>query len=223
MIHVITKFDRPPQEAIDNFRKIAVATVYEASGRKGQVDSLIKPLRRGLKICGPAFTVQCHPKDNLMLHKALQKASPGDILITTTGQYYQAGYWGDLMTTSAIARKLGGLAIDGCIRDSEEIIESGFPVFCRGFSITGTVKNTLGLINHPIIFGGTVVNPGDIVLGDDDGMVIVDRSKCDEIYASSAKRVEKEIQKAELLKTGKTSVELDKLDKIFDALGMQED
>ncbi|MDJ0913595.1 MAG: 4-carboxy-4-hydroxy-2-oxoadipate aldolase/oxaloacetate decarboxylase [Desulfobacterales bacterium] len=223
MIHVITKFDRPPQEAIDNFRKIAVATVYEASGRKGQVDSLIKPLRRGLKICGPAFTVQCHPKDNLMLHKALQKASPGDILITTTGQYYQAGYWGDLMTTSAIARKLGGLAIDGCIRDSEEIIESGFPVFCRGFSITGTVKNTLGLINHPIIFGGTVVNPGDIVLGDDDGMVIVDRSKCDEIYASSAKRVEKEIQKAELLKTGKTSVELNKLDKIFDALGMQED
>ncbi len=223
MIHVITKFDRPPQETIDNFRKIAVATVYEASGRKGQVDSLIKPLRRGLKICGPAFTVQCHPKDNLMLHKALQKASPGDILITTTGQYYQAGYWGDLMTTSAIARKLGGLAIDGCIRDSEEIIESGFPVFCRGFSITGTVKNTLGLINHPIIFGGTVVNPGDIVLGDDDGMVIVDRSKCDEIYASSAKRVEKEIQKAELLKTGKTSVELNKLDKIFDALGMQED
>ncbi|MDJ0828953.1 MAG: 4-carboxy-4-hydroxy-2-oxoadipate aldolase/oxaloacetate decarboxylase [Desulfobacterales bacterium] len=223
MIHVITKFDRPPQEAIDNFRKIAVATVYEASGRKGQVDSLIKPLRRGLKICGPAFTVQCHPKDNLMLHKALQKASPGDILITTTGQYYQAGYWGDLMTTSAIARKLGGLAIDGCIRDSEEIIESGFPVFCRGFSITGTVKNTLGLINHPIIFGGTVVNPGDIVLGDDDGMVIVDRSKCDEIYASSVKRVEKEIQKAELLKTGKTSVELNKLYKIFDALGMQED
>ncbi len=223
MIHVITKFDRPPQETIDNFRKIAVATVYEASGRKGQVDSLIKPLRRGLKICGPAFTVQCHPKDNLMLHKALQKASPGDILITTTGQYYQAGYWGDLMTTSAIARKLGGLAIDGCIRDSEEIIESGFPVFCRGFSITGTVKNTLGLINHPIIFGGTVVNPGDIVLGDDDGMVIVDRSKCDEIYASSVKRVEKEIQKAELLKTGKTSVELNKLDKIFDALGMQED
>ncbi len=223
MIHVITKFDRPPQETIDNFRKIAVATVYEASGRKGQVDSLIKPLRRGLKICGPAFTVQCHPKDNLMLHKALQKASPGDILITTTGQYYQAGYWGDLMTTSAIARKLGGLAIDGCIRDSEEIIESGFPVFCRGFSITGTVKNTLGLINHPIIFGGTVVNPGDIVLGDDDGMVIVDRSKCDEIYASSVKRVEKEIQKAELLKTGKTSVELNKLYKIFDALGMQED
>ncbi len=223
MIHVITKFDRPPQEAIDNFRKIAVATVYEASGRKGQVDSLIKPLRRGLKICGPAFTVQCHPKDNLMLHKALQKASPGDILITTTGQYYQAGYWGDLMTTSAIARKLGGLAIDGCIRDSEEIIESGFPVFCRGFSITGTVKNTLGLINHPIIFGGTVVNPGDIVLGDDDGMVIVDRSKCDEIYASSVKRVEKEIQKAELLKTGKTSVELNNLYKIFDALGMQED
>lgn len=223
MVHVITKFERPSNEAIENFSKLAVATVYEASGRQGQVNSRIKPVRRGVKICGPAFTVQCHPKDNLMLHKALQKASPGDIIVATTAGYYEAGYWGDLMTTSAIARKLGGLAIDGCIRDSEEIAETGFPVFCRGFAITGTVKNTLGLINHPTIFGGTMVNPGDIILGDDDGMVIVDRSRCEEIYASSVKRVEKEIEKAKLLQTGKTSVELNKLDAKFEVLGLKED
>ncbi len=222
MIHVITKFERPSMETLDNFRKLAVATVYEASGRIGQVNSHIKPIRRGLKICGPAFTVQCHPKDNLMLHKALELASPGDIIISTTGEYFEAGYWGDLMTVSAVSKKLGGLAIDGCVRDSEEIIGSGFPVFCRGFSITGTAKNTLGLVNHPIIFGGAIVNPGDIVLGDDDGMVIIDRSKCDEIYTNSLKRVEKEIQKAELLKSGKTSVELNKLDNIFSALGMKQ-
>ena len=127
------------------------------------------------------------------------------------------------MTTSAIARNLGGLAIDGCVRDSAELIESGFPVFCRGFAITGTVKKTLGLINHPIIFGGAIVNPGDIIMGDDDGMVIVDRTKCHEIYENSLKRVEKEIQKAELLKSGKTSVELNKLDETFKALGMREE
>ena len=223
MIHVITKFERPSKDMIDNFKQMAVATVYEASGRQGQVNSRIKPIRRGVKICGPAFTVQCHPKDNLMLHKALEKASPEDIIVATTGEHYEAGYWGDLMTTSAIARKIGGLAIDGCIRDSAEIASSGFPVFCRGFCITGTVKNTLGHINHPIIFGGAIVNPGDIVLGDDDGMVIVDRSKCDEIYANALERVEKEVQKAELLKSGKTSVELNKLDDKFKALGLNEE
>jgi len=222
MIHVIEDIERPSKKVIENFSKIAVATVYEASGRLGQVNSLIKPVRRGIRLCGPALTVQCHPKDNLMLHKALELASPGDVIIATTGEYYYAGYWGDLMTVSAIARKIGGLAIDGCVRDSEEIIESGFPVFCRGFSITGTVKNTLGRVNHPIIFGSAIVNPGDIVLGDDDGMVIIDRSKSDEIYSNSLKRVEMEIHKAELLKSGRTSVELNKLDKKFNALGMKQ-
>ncbi len=223
MQHVITKFERPSNEIIDKFSKLAVATVHEASGKKGDVDSRIKPIRRGVKICGPAFTVQCHPKDNLMLHKALQRASPGDIIVATVDGYYEAGYWGDLMTTSAIARKLGGLAIDGCIRDSEGIAATGWPVFCRGFSITGTVKNTLGLVNHPTIFGGTLVNPGDIILGDDDGMVIVDKNRCEEIYASAVKRVEKEIEKAELLKSGKTSVELNNLDAKFEKLGLIEE
>ena len=222
MIHVIENIERPSKELINNFGKIAVATVYEASGRQGQVDSLIKPVQRGIKLCGPALTVECHPKDNLMLHKALAMASPGDIIVAATGEYYYAGYWGDLMTVSAVARKLGGLAIDGCVRDSAEIVETGFPVFCRGFAITGTVKNTLGRINHPIIFGGAVVNPGDIVIGDDDGMVIVDRATADEIYTRALSRVEKEIQKAAMLKSGVTSVELNKLDKTFSALGMKQ-
>ena len=223
MIHVITKIKRPPQETITNFSQMAVATVYEASGRQGQVDHRIKPVRFGRKLCGPAFTVECHPKDNLMLHKALAMASPGDVLMVNTGGYPQAGYWGDLMTTSALARQLGGLAIDGCIRDSEELAQSGFPVFCRGFCITGTTKNSLGRINHPIIFGGTMVNPGDIVLGDDDGMVIVDRTQVDEVYALTMKRVEAEVQKADKLKSGVTSVEMGKLDAVLEALGMQQD
>lgn len=221
MVHVKTQIERPSAEIIQKFRELAaVATVYEASGRKGAVDSHIKPVKRGLKLCGPAVTVECHPKDNLMLHKALEIASPGDVLVATTGKHYMAGYWGDLMTTSAVARKLGGLAIDGCIRDSEGMCEIGFPTFSRGFSIVGTVKNTLGKVNHPIIFGGTIVNPGDLIMGDDDGMVIVPKERCEEVYAASKNRVEKEIEKAEVLKTGISSVEFNKLDKKFEKLGL---
>jgi len=223
MIHVKTKIERPSPDIIAKFSKLAVATVYEASGRAGDVNCALKPIRRGCKVCGPAFTVQCHPKDNLMLHKALEKASPGDVIVAVVGGHYEAGYWGDLMTTSAIARKIGGLAIDGCIRDSEEIAASGWPVFCRGFCITGTVKNTLGRVNHPIIFGGTLVNPGDLILGDDDGMVIVERGRVDEVYAKSVERVEKEVDKAEQLKGGISSVEFNKLDKKFAALGLVEE
>ena len=144
MVHVITKIERPPRDLIDQFRGIGTATIHEASGRKGYVDCAIKPITKGVRICGPAFTVQCHPRDNLMLHKALERAQPGDILVASVGGYYEAGYWGGLMATSAMARKIGGLAIDGCVRDSEEMIRMGFPIFCRGFCILGTAKDRAG-------------------------------------------------------------------------------
>ena len=223
MIHVINEIERPSKELIERFRKIGAATVHEASGQKGGVSPAIKPVAKGVRICGPAFTVQCHPKDNLMLHKALERAQPGDILVASVGGYFEAGYWGELMATSAMAKKLGGLAIDGCIRDSEEIIEMGFPVFSRGFCIWGTSKAVLGLINHPIIFGGILVNPGDLILGDDDGMVVVERRECEAVLEKSLKRIENEEKKTEKLKTGVSSVELNKLDKIFESLGLVEE
>jgi len=222
VIHVITHIERPPNDLIDQFRGIGTATVHEASGRKGAAASAIKPITTGVKLCGPAFTVQCHPGDNLMLHKAIERAQPGDILVTSVGEYYEAGYWGALMATSAIARKLGGLAIDGCIRDSAEIIRMGFPIFCRGFCIKGTTKTVLGLINHPILFGGVWVHPGDLILGDDDGIVVVERLKCEEVLERSLKRIEAEKIKSEKLKTGVSSVELNQLEKVFEFLGMVE-
>ena len=223
MIHVINNIERPSKELIERFRKIGAATVHEASGQKGGVSPAIKPIAKGVRICGPAFTVQCHPKDNLMLHKALERAQPGDVLVASVGGYFEAGYWGGLMATSAVAKKLGGLAIDGCIRDSEEIIEMGFPVFSRGSCIWGTSKAVLGLINHPIIFGGILVNPGDLILGDDDGMVVVERRECEAVLEKSLKRIENEEKKTEKLKTGVSSVELNKLDKIFESLGLVEE
>jgi len=222
MIHVITHIERTPRELIDQFRGIGTATVHEASGRKGFVDCAIKPISRGVRLCGPAFTVQCHPGDNLMLHKAIERAKPGDILVASVGGYYEAGYWGGLMATSAVAKKIGGLAIDGSVRDSAEIIKMEFPIFCRGFCIRGTAKTVLGLINHTILFGGVLVNPGDLILGDDDGIVVVERMECEEVLEKSIKRVEAEKVKSEKLKAGVSSVELNQLEKVFKFLGMVE-
>jgi len=223
LVHVITKIERPSEAIINPFREIGSATVHEASGQKGAVDSTIKPIARGVRICGPAFTVQCHPKDNLMLHKAIQRAQPGDVLVASVGGYYEAGYWGGLMATSAMARKLGGLAIDGCIRDSQEIVAMKFPIFCRGFSIRGTTKAVLGLINHPIVFGSVLVNPGDLILGDDDGIVVVERKECEAVLEKAIKRIKAEEKKTEQLKAGISSVELNRLDKVFESLGLVEE
>ena len=223
MAHVVTKFTRPDRQLIEGFRGLGAATVYEAAGRSGSVHPAIKPLVRGLRLLGPAVTVRCHPRDNIMLHKALQIAQAGDVLVATTDGYPEAGYWGGLMATSAMARKLGGLAIDGCVRDSEEILRMGFPVFCRGTCVRGTAKGVLGSVNLPVLFGEVIVSPGDLVLGDDDGLVIIPRADIAAVLAASRKREEAERQKAAVLAGGVSSVEFNKLEPVFRALGLVEE
>jgi 4-hydroxy-4-methyl-2-oxoglutarate aldolase len=122
-----------------------------------------------------------------------------------------------------MARQLGGLAIDGCVRDSAEILEMGFPVFCRGTCMRGTVKGTLGRVNQPILFGQVLVNPGDLVLGDDDGLVIVPRAEMEAVLKASRERVAKEVNKTAQLSKGVSSVELNKLEKVFESLGLVEE
>jgi 4-hydroxy-4-methyl-2-oxoglutarate aldolase len=224
MVHVRKNFERPVPEIIEGFRKIlASATVHEASGRKGFIASAIKPIAKGVKICGPALTVQCAAGDNGMLHKALEIAQPGDIIVADVGGDYDWGYWGGLMAVSAVAKKLGGLAIDGCIRDSSEIIEMGFPVFCRGFAIRGTGKGAIGLVNYPIVFGKQTIEAGDLIIGDDDGMVSVKLKDCKEVLEKTIKRTNDEAEKAKVLKTGISSVQYNKLQPIFDSIGLVEE
>jgi 4-hydroxy-4-methyl-2-oxoglutarate aldolase len=223
MTHVLKAAPPVSREIIEAFRLLDVATVYEASGRKGYIDSAIKPAARGDRICGTAYTVQCAPGDNLILHKALQRAPASYVIVASVGTAYNYGYWGGLMATAAVARGLGGLAIDGTIRDSAEIAKMGFPVFCRGFSIRGTGKSTLGIINYPLNFGDATIFPGDLILGDEDGMVVVAAKDCAEVLAKSLKRVEFEEGKAAQLKAGVSSVELNKLDAVFQTLGLAEE
>ncbi len=223
MIHVRREVERPDRSLVEAFRALDVATVYEASGRKGFIENAIKPIARGVRICGPAYTVQCAPGDNLMLHKALQRAPADDVLVASVGGVYDFGYWGGLMATAAVTRGLAGLAIDGCIRDSAEIVKMGFPIFCRGFCIKGTTKAVLGLINYPVNFGHATIFPGDLILGDEDGMVAVRPDECKEVLEKSLKRIESEKSKAKQLKSGVSSVELNALDKVFASLDLREE
>lgn len=220
MTHVITRFERPDSSLVRSFVDLDAATVYEAAGRIGSVDPGIKALAPGIRVLGTAYTVACHPRDNLMLHKALQLALPGDVLVVSTGGYFNAGYWGGLMATSAVALEIAGLVIDGCVRDSAEIVEMGFPVFCRGTCIRGTTKGVLGKINHPMIFGDVLVHPGDLILGDDDGLVVIPQVKIKQVLEASNRRIEAEKIKADKLRQKITSIELNKLNPVFESLGL---
>ncbi len=223
MVHVHREFPRPDLATVKRFAKLDAATVHEAAGRIGAIRSNIKPIAQGMSVVGPALTVLCHPKDNLMLHKAIQIARPGDVIVAATDGFPEAGYWGELMATSASARGIAGLVIDGSIRDSSEIIEMGFPVFCRGTCVRGTSKQCLGLVNHPILIGDVVVHPGDLVLGNDDGVVAIPRDRIDEVLAAAETRVRKEEDKRKRLKEGIPNVELSGLDNVFASLGLVEE
>ena len=223
MVHVRKNIERTDLKIIETFRKHSTATIHEASGRKGYVSYRIKPIAKGMKICGPAFTVECPPGDNMMLHKALERAQAGDIIVATVAGAEEYGYWGDLMAASAISRKIGGLCIDGCIRDSQEIIEKGFPIFATGFCIRGTGKGTLGLINYPLFFGGQRIEPGDIIIGDDDGLVVVARESAAEVLEKTETRVQAEVEKEKVLSSGVSSVEYNKFGPQFEAAGLREE
>jgi 4-hydroxy-4-methyl-2-oxoglutarate aldolase len=223
MIHVIKTIKRPSPEIVKAFSTLATATIHEASGRKGYIDYAIKPINRGMKICGPAFTVQCAPGDNLMLHKALECAQPSDVIVASVGSAYDYGYFGNLMATSALARGVGGLCIDGCIRDSAEIVASGFPIFARGFCIRGTNKATIGVVNYPTVFGSQTIFPGDLIIGDDDGLVVVRLEECADVLEKARERVSKEVDKEAVLKTGVSSVEFNKLGPVMQKAGLVEE
>ena len=223
MVHVRKNIERPDLHIIEAFSRHASATIHEASGRLGYISCRIRAVAKGMKVCGPAFTVECPAGDNMMLHKALELARPGDVIVATVAGAEDYGYWGGLMAVSAVSRKLGGLCIEGCIRDSADIIRMGFPVFSTGLCIRGTGKGTLGLINYPIFFGGQRIEPGDLIVGDDDGLVAVSLRSCPDVLKKTEDRVTAEIEKEKVLATGVSSVEYNKLGPKFEAAGLAEE
>lgn len=205
MPKITRDFQRPTREQIEAFRNIGAATAHEAFGRQGAVDPAIKPIYPGIRVLGPALTLQCPPGDNLTLHAAMKLGKPGDVLVLDAGNYPEQGSFGDVMGTSALALGLGGLVTNGGVRDAASLRDMGFPVFSRAISIQGTIKATLGPINQQIVFGGVTVHPGDLVLGDDDGLVVIPLAEIDNVLAVAIKRDAKEAEIRAELKKGRTT------------------
>jgi 4-hydroxy-4-methyl-2-oxoglutarate aldolase len=202
-----------PASLLETLRDIGPATLHEAQGQTGAVDPAIKPLDPGMRLAGPALTVDCRPSDNLMLHLAIARARPGEVLVVDAKAFVDAGPWGDIMSLAAQTRGIAGLVIDGAVRDAGSIVAMGFPVFARGVCIRGTNKNQPGSLRRPIVLGGVVVNDGDIIVGDRDGLVVVPRARAAEVARLGRAREAKEEALRAQIRSGRTTVEL---------LGLQE-
>ncbi len=186
----------------------STATVHEALGKKGALPSGIKPVAKGMTLCGPAFTVNSPPMDNLNMHDALAQAKPGDVLVVTVSGHYEAGYWGEIMAVAAQSRGIAGLVIDGCVRDSRELARMNFPVFSRGLCIRGTTKHGGGILAAPLAIGDVVISQGDMILGDDDGVIVVAPQDFATIVEKSEKRVAAKDKIMARLRAGETTLDI---------------
>jgi 4-hydroxy-4-methyl-2-oxoglutarate aldolase len=187
---------------------IDAATVHEAYGRRGALPSRIKPVTASMRVCAPAFTVDCPPGDNLWIHRALYAAEAGDVLVVNTRGGYEWGYWGEILSVAAAARGLAGLVIDGGVRDVDRLVELGLPVFAANVCIEGTIKQPLsdGRLAEPLCFGATLVRPGDIVVGDRDGVVVIPASEVSAVAIAARARIAKEDDVMARLKQGETTL-----------------
>ncbi len=202
------------------YATVGAATAHEALGRRGALDSGIKPIRHGVRVLGRAFTCRCDPNDNLTLHAALKMAQPGDVLVCDGGGFTEQGMFGDVMASCAVGRGLAGLVVDGGIRDSETISQIGFPVFSRSICMKGAVKETLGQLQIPVVVGGVSVAPGDLVIGDDDGVCIVPASQVATLAAKCVEREAKEARFREALMAGQSTWDLLNLDALLKSKGV---
>lgn len=178
--------------AFDQLRRLGAATIHEALGRAGAVDPAIKPLDPGTCLVGRALTVDTAPADNLAVQQAVTLAQPGDVLVIDAKGYLDAGLWGDVLTHYAQHVGIAGIVVDGAVRDSNEIVRLGFPVFTRGICIRGTDKRNPGRINVPLVFAGTPVAPGDVIVGDCDGITVVPAADLDRAVTLGEQRAAKE-------------------------------
>ena len=201
--------------------ELGAATVYEAQGAFGALDAGVKPLDPASRMAGPAFTVDIRPADNLMLHYAMLKAAPGDVLVVDAKGFLEAGPWGDVLTAQALQLRLAGLVIHGAVRDGNTLVELGFPVFCRGLSIKGTGKHQPGRVNVPVCIGDVVIHPGDFVVGDRDGVVVVPSDRVDATIASALAREAKEAAMRESIRHGGTTAALLGLTDTLRRLGLE--
>jgi 4-hydroxy-4-methyl-2-oxoglutarate aldolase len=205
---VVRNIPRADTALIEDMDRFGVATVHEAQGRKGLLDAAIRPIQQNQSISGTAVTVLVAPGDNWMFHVAVEQCQPDDILVVATSSPCTDGYFGDLLATSLMARGVRALIIDAGVRDTRTLRDMGFKVWSRAVHAQGTVKETLGSVNVPIICAGQLVEPGDVVVADDDGVVIVRREELPAVHETSRKRARLEEEKRVRLAAGELGLDI---------------